>query len=246
MKKTILLAVAVLTIAATAQAKNVVYRDKGSTMESEGYKLFVSDTILNTVEKVDPPAVKAYCADAEENTAKHIGAISAVRTDDRLPLDANAKISYSAACRTYYTVLDRFKTADDMRRLWLLFADAAVDEYALEALKNHSTAEDAAVLIEMKRLNAVAKYIEFFYAKNKEWKLTDYTFLSQAFKSRKEKPLSPAFSQFIGALLTSDTEKAFQAVTSVDLDNLGARFIPTGYIESVKSKATPAPMTSRE
>lgn len=50
-----------------------------------------------------------------------------------------------------------------------------------------------------------------------------------AFKTRKDKQLSPAYTQFIAALLTGDAEKAFQAVKAVDLDNLGTRFMaPAG------------------
>jgi hypothetical protein len=88
-------------------------------------------------------------------------------------------------------------------------------------------------LVESKRLSIVSKYIDFF-TKNKEWKLSEYTFLSQAFKSRKDKALSPAFVQFIEALLTGDKEKAFQVVKSVDLENLGARFVPSGPGSRVK------------
>ena len=69
----------------------------------------------------------------------------------------------------------------------------------------------------------VSKYIEFF-TKNKDWKLTEYTFLSQAFKARKDKTLSPVFSRFIAAILTGDTEKTFQVVKSIDIENLGDRF----------------------
>jgi hypothetical protein len=35
----------------------------------------------------------------------------------------------------------------------------------------------------------------------------------------------PAYSQFIEALLAGDKEKAFQVVKSIDIDNLGTRFI---------------------
>jgi hypothetical protein len=84
-------------------------------------------------------------------------------------------------------------------------------------------------------LEAVSKYIEFF-TNNKEWKLTEYTFLSQAFKARKDKTLSPAYVQFISALLTGDAEKAFQVVRSIDLDDLGGRFIPPVTGDDSKSK----------
>jgi hypothetical protein len=222
----ILMVIAVLTIASGVQAKNYFYGDQALSMEREGYKLFDSDKILNTVDKAarGTDTVAAYCARESENTAKQIGDISVVRSDHRFSIDGNATISYAAACNAYYSVVERLKTADDIRRLWLLFADSATDDYAVETIKKSGRNEDVSSLIEMRRLNDVSKYIEFFYTKNKDWKMTDYTFLSQAFKSRKDKPLSPASIQFIAALLTGDAEKAFQAVKSIDLDNLGFRF----------------------
>jgi hypothetical protein len=226
MNKIILMVIAVLAIAAGAQAKNYFYGDPVLSMESEGYKLFISDNILNTVEKADRGAdgVVAYCANEGDNTAKHIGDISVVRSDSRLSLGVDAKISYSVACSTYYSVVKRLKTADDIRQLWLLFADSATDDYAAETIKKSGVNEDFSALIEMRRLKTVSQYIEFF-TRNKDWRLTDYTFLSQAFKSRKDKTLSPAYVQFITSLLTGDAEKAFQVVRSIDLDNLGSRFI---------------------
>ncbi|MGC1456382.1 MAG: hypothetical protein WA946_14445 [Nitrospirota bacterium] len=227
MNRVILMAMVFLAIAATAQAKNYFYGDQELSMVSDGYKLFVSDNIMNTVDKMERGADErtAYCAGADENTVKHIGDISVVRSDNRLRINGNAKISYFAACNTYYSVVDRLKTADDIRRLWLLFADSATDDYTAETINKHSANDDPGALIEMRRLEAVSKYIEFF-TKNKEWKLTDYTFLSQAFKARKDKTLSPVFAQFISALLTGDAENAFQVVRSIDLDDLGSRFIP--------------------
>jgi hypothetical protein len=131
---------------------------------------------------------------------------------------------------TYSSVVKQLKTADDVRKLWLLFGDSATDDFAVETLKTGGGTEEldkeAALLIESKRLSIVSKYLDFF-TKNKEWKLSEYTFLSQAFKSHKDKALSPAFVQFIEALLTGDKEKAFQAVKSVDLENLGACFVPS-------------------
>jgi len=222
----ILMVIAVLTIVSGAEAKNYFYGDQELSMESNGYLLFTSDNILNTVDEADRGVrgAAAHCVSVDENTAKHIGDISVVRSDNRLSIDVSTKISYSAACNTYYSVIDRLKTADDIRRLWLLFADSATDEYAAETIKKSGDNEDVSTLIEMRRLSDVSKYIEFFYAKNKDWKLTDYTFLSQAFKSRKDKTLSPAYIQFITALLTGDAEKAFHVVKSIDLDNLGFRF----------------------
>ena len=237
MYRMILVMIAALTITTAAQAKNYVYRNETSSLESEGYKLFIGDGIINTVEKMDPSADSStFCAGADENTASHIGDVNAVRRDDRLMIDAKAKISYSAACRTYYSVLAHLKTADDVRKLWLLFGDSVTDEYAVKTIKEHGAGEDAGVLIEMKRLSTVSKYLEFFYTKNKEWKLTDYAFLSQAFKARKGKPLSPTFSAFITALLTGDNEGALRIVRSVDLDNLGNRFMTQEPTMSVKAR----------
>jgi hypothetical protein len=227
MNRIILTVMLFLTIASAAQAKNYFYGDQELSMVSEGYKLFISDNIMNTVDIIERGADAriAYCAGADENTAKHIGNINVVRSDNRLRINGNAKISYSAACNAYYSVVERLRTADDIRRLWLLFADSATDVYAVETIKKHAANYDPSALIEMRRLEAVSKYIEFF-TKNKEWKLTEYTFLSQAFKTRKDKTLSPAYVQFISALLTGDAEKAFQVVKSIDLDDLGSRFVP--------------------
>ncbi len=237
MKRVILIVMVLLAIASTAQAKNYFCGDQELSMLSEGYKLFISDNIINTVDKIESgaDARTAYCVGADENTAKHIGEIGVVRSDKRLRINGNAKISYSAACNTYCSVVERLKTADDIRRLWLLFADSATDEYAAETIKKHAVKEDPGALIEMRRLEAVSKYIEFFTT-NKEWKLTEYTFLSQALKVRKDKTLSPAYVQFISALLTGDAEKAFQVVKSIDLDDLGGRFIPpvTGDSPTIK------------
>ncbi len=224
MNKIVLILMAVLTIATAAQAKNYFYNNDGMTMESEGYKLFASDRIVDTVAKVEADKAAGYCSGVEENTAKNLGDANALRSDKRLAIGDSAKVSYSTSCSTFNSVVERLKSPDDVRRLWLLFADSATDDYAAETLKAKGPGEDASVLIEMKRLEAVSKYIEFF-TKNKDWKLTDYTFLSQAFKARKDKPLSPAYSQFVAALLTGDAEKAYQVVKSVDLDNLGSRFV---------------------
>lgn len=238
MKRVILIVMAGLAFATGAQAKNYVYGSEGSSIEGEGYKLFASDKILNTVDKVDrnTDIAATYCTGVDENSAKQLGDISAVRSDNRLSIAVNAKISYSAACLTYFTLLERLKTADDIRRLWLLFADSATDDYVVQTLKDSGINEDTSILIEIKRLGIVSRYIEFF-TKNKEWRLTDYTFLSQAFKARKGKTLSPVFSQFIAALLTGGTDKAFQVVKSIDLDNLGSRLIAPGVSDSLKIKA---------
>jgi len=237
MNRGFLMAMVFLAIAAPAQAKNYFYGDQELSMLSEGHKLFVSDNIINTVDKISggADARTAYCAGADENTAKHLGDISVVRSDNRLGINGNTKISYSAACNTYYSVVERLKTADDIRRLWLIFADSATDDYAAETIKKHAGNEDPSALIEMRRLEAVSKYIEFF-TNNKEWKLTEYTFLSQAFKARKDKSLSPVYVQFISALLTGDAEKTFQVVKSIDLENLGSRFIPPVSSNGLKSK----------
>lgn len=229
MNRIIFTVLAVVALATGAQANNFFYGEQGLSMENEGYRLFVSDNILNTVDKADRGAdgLAAYCAGEGDNTAKRIGDIGVIRSDDRLPLNGKAKISYAAACNTYYSVVARLRTADEIRRLWLLFADSATDDYAVETIKKAAINEDVSALIEMRRLNDVSKYIEFF-TRNKEWKLTDYTFLSQAFKSRKGKTLSPAYIQFITSLLTGDAEKAIQDINYVDLDNLGSRFIAPG------------------
>ncbi len=227
MNRVVLMVMIFLAIASAAQAKNQFYGDQELSMLSEGYKLFISDNIINTVDKIErgADARTAYCTGADEKTAKHIGDISVVRSDNRLRISGNTKISYSAACNTYYSVVERLKTADDIRRLWLLFADSGTDGYAAETIKKHGVNEDPSALIELRRLEVVSKYIEFF-TNNKDWKLTEYTFLSQAFKARKDKPLSPVFAQFISALLTGDAEKAFRVLKSIDLDDLGSRFIP--------------------
>lgn len=230
MNRVILLVMAMLAMATGAQAKNYIYGDTESSIESEGYKLFTSAKIVDTVAKVDigTGIGAGYCNSVDENTSKILGDINTIRSDNRLFIGTDTnKISYSSACITFNSVVGRLKTADDIRRLWLLFADSATDDYVVETLRDRGLNEESSVLIEMRRLTIVSKYIEFF-TKNKEWKLSDYTFLSQAFKSRKGKMLSPAFSQFIKALLTGDTEKAFQDVKSIDLDNIGNRFVAPG------------------
>jgi hypothetical protein len=229
MNRVILMVMAMLAMATGAQAKNQIYGVDRSGIETEGYKIFVSDKIVNTVEIIDNAAGNGvgYCDSVDKNTSMNLGDINTIRSDNRLSIGADAKISYSAACLTYNTVVERLKTTDDIRRLWLLFADSATDDFVVETLKDKEMKEEGILLIEIKRLAIVSKYVEFF-TKNKEWKLTEYTFLSQAFKSRKGMTLSPAFSQFIKALLTGDTEKAFKDVKSVDLDNLGNRFVAPG------------------
>lgn len=237
----ILMVMAMLATATGAQAKNFVYGSADRSIESEGYKLFVSDKILTTVNRVynDNSTGAGYCNTEAENTSKNLGEISTIRSDNRLAIAADTKISYTAACSTYNSVVERLKTADDIRKLWLLFGDSATDDFVVETLKNRGLDEEinkeTSILIESKRLAIVSKYIEFF-TKNKEWKLTDYTFLSQAFKSRKSKTLSPAYSQFVEALLTGDTEKAFQVVKSIDIENLGDRFIAPGTSDRLKTK----------
>jgi hypothetical protein len=150
-------------------------------------------------------------------------------------LEADAKPSYSVACRTFRAVVERLKSAEDIRRLWLLFGDSVTDNYAEDVLNKNGMNDETTTVIEAQRLNTVAKYIEFF-TKNKEWRLTEYTFLSQALKARKDKPLSPLFSHFIAGLLTGDAQKAYYAVMFIDLDNLGDRFaytmVPVGDIQT--------------
>jgi hypothetical protein len=174
-----------------------------------------------------------YCNALEGNTSKNLGDISTLRSDNRFSIPAAAKISYPAACLTFGSVIKRLKTADDVRRLWLLFADSATDDFAAETLKKDASDEEKSLFIELKRLDIVSKYIEFF-TKNKDWKLTDYTFLAQALKSRKGKVLSPAFCRFIEALVTGDDGKAFQVVKSIDMENLGSRFIAPGTHDTTK------------
>jgi hypothetical protein len=236
MNRMILVVMVIFALATGAQAKNQIYGVPGGSIAiaGEGYKLFVSDKILDTVERIDAGKSKdiaGYCKSADENTSKSLGEAGTLRSDDRLSIPAGKKISYSAACLTYSSMVKQLKTADDVRKLWLLFGDSATDDFAVETLKKGGGTEEldkeAALLIESKRLTVVSKYIEFFYTRNKEWKLTDYTFLSQTFKSRKDKALSPAFGQFIEALLTGDKKKASQIVKSIDLENLGVRFIPS-------------------
>ncbi len=241
MNRAILMVMVVLTIATGAQAKNQIYGvNKGSiVIEGEGYKLFVSDKILDTVERIANS--KDICIKEDENTSKNLGDINAIRSDNRLSLAAHVKISFSAACFTYHSVIARLKTADDIRKLWLLFGDSVTDDFVVETLKkggaDEAMNEEARLLIESKRLAVVSKYIEYFYSKNKQWKLTDYTFLSQAFKSRKGNTLSLSYIQFIEALLTGDTEKAFQVVRSIDIENLGTRFITPGTRDRLKEGA---------
>jgi predicted small secreted protein len=229
MKRTILMAVAILAMASGVQAKNSVYGVGSGGIVNDGYKLFVSDKILDTISRAgygdDHDA--GYCNAEERNTTKNLGDISTIRSDNRFSIPAAAKISYPAACLTFGSVIKRLKTADDVRKLWLLFADSATDEFAAETLKKDASDEELRLYIELKRLDIVSKYIEFF-TKNKDWKLTDYTFLAQALKSRKGKVLSPAFCRFIEALVTGDDEKAFQVVKSIDMENLGSRFIVPG------------------
>ena len=228
MKRVIPVVMAILALSTGAQAKNQVYGVEGRSIESDGYKLFASDKIVGTVYKTDTDNASGagYCTTADENTSTSLGDINTIRSDNRLSIADTAKISYSAVCITYNAVVDRLKTADDIRRLWLLFGDSATDEYVVEALKKKGSDEklneEVYLMIELKRLAIVSKYIEYF-TKNNDWKLTDYTFLSQAFKARKGKILSPAYVQFIQALLTGDTEKAFHVVASIDIENLGGR-----------------------
>ncbi len=221
MKKSIMIIMAILAVASVAGAKDYVYRDPGSSLESEGYKLFVSDKIIDTIDRSADSA--KFCSAADENTAKHLGEIISVQTDTRLGIDSRTKVSYTAACRAYYAVVDKLKSADDSRRMWLLFGDSVTDDYAAETMAKYRNTEDASMLIEMKRLDTVSKYLEFFYTKNTGWRLTDYTFLSQAFKARKGKTLSPLFGRFVAALLTGNVDQALKTVQSIDLDNLGSR-----------------------
>jgi hypothetical protein len=233
MKRVIFLIVVMglVAMAAVAQAKNKIYGVAGSRLESEGYRIFAGDGILGTVEKGGTAASADSCSSADEATAKLLGDASATRSDNRLPLGADAKPSYSVACLTFRSVVERLKSAEDFRRLWLLFGDSVTDDYAVDILNKGGMNDETATVIEAQRLNTVAKYLEFF-TKNKEWRLTEYTFLSQALKARKDKPLSPLFSHFIAGLLTGDAQKAYYAVMFIDLDNLGDRFaypvVPAG------------------
>jgi hypothetical protein len=239
-----LIVMAVLATATGAQAKNHIYGVTGASIaiEGEGYKLFVSDKILNTVDRIDNgksnDTGRGNCNTVEQDTSKNLGDTNAIRSDNRLSIPANTKISYAAACSTYHAVVGRLKTADDIRKLWLLFGDSVTDAFVVETLKNRGMSEEineeVGLLIESKRLSIVSQYLEYFLTKNKEWKLTDYTFLSQAFKSQKGKTLSPAYSQFIEALLTGDADKAFQVVKSIDIENLGTRFVAPGARDLVK------------
>ncbi len=244
MRRVILTATAILAILASgAQANNQIYGAHGGiAIEGEGYKLFISDKILDTVERIDndksKDVIAGNCTAGDENTSKHLGDIGTIRSDSRLSIAADAKISYSSACSAYYSVVARLKTADDIRKLWLLFGDSATDDFVVETLQNQGSDEELnneiSLMIESKRLTVVSKYLEFFYTKNKDWKLTDYTFLSQAFKARKGKALSPSYIRFIEALITGDAEKAYQVVRSIDIENLGIRFIPSGSSRSMK------------
>ena len=228
MRRIILLALAVLATVSAAHAKARIYGVKGGGIEGDGYRFFVSDKILDTVPRPDGKgSVAAYCASVDGDTSKTIGEISAIRSDSRLPAVSDQKMSYATACLTYNSVVDRLKSAEEVRKLWLLFADSATDDFVVDTLKHSDPGEDSELLIEIKRLAMVSKYVEFF-TKNKEWRLTDYTFLSQAFKARKGKALSPAFGQFVGYLLTGDAEKALSVVQSIDLNNLGSRFTAQG------------------
>jgi hypothetical protein len=170
-------------------------------------------------------------------TTKNTGDVAKIRSDKRFSLSTDANVSYVTACSTFNAVVDQLKTADDIRKLWLLFGDSAPDDYVVETQKNLGKNEEindeVRLLIESKRLAIVAKYIGFF-TKNPDWKLSEYTFLSQAFKSRKNKNLSPDFIQFVDALLKGDTAKAVRIVQSIDLDNLGERFMPPGTSAKVK------------
>ena len=226
MKQTILMAVTILAMATGAQAKNSVYgTDKGSIV-SDGYKLFVSDKILDTITRagIGDDLDAGYCNAEEKNTTFNLGDISKIRSDKRFSIPATAKISYPTACITYNSVIKRLKTADDARKLWLLFADSATDDFAAETFKKDAGDEEKNLLVELKRLDIVSKYIQYF-TRSEGWKLTDYTFLAMAIKTRKGKALSPAFSRFIEALVTGDTEEAFQVVKSIDIENLGSRFM---------------------
>lgn len=220
----------ILAISTGAEAKNQVYGVEGRGVEGEGYKLFVNDKIVDTVYRTGSGTGSdaGYCSSAAENTAHNLGGIDTIRSDNRLSIPATTNVSYSAACSTYNAVVDRLRTANDIRKLWLLFGNSATDDFAVETLLKAGTdekiREEAHLLIELKRLAIVSKYIEFF-TKNNEWKLTEYTFLSQAFKVRKGKELSPAYIQFIQALVTGDTETAFHVVTSIDIENLGNQFV---------------------
>jgi hypothetical protein len=53
MNRVILLVMAILTMATGAQAKNQVYGGNRSSIEGEGYKIFVSNKILETIDRKD-------------------------------------------------------------------------------------------------------------------------------------------------------------------------------------------------
>jgi hypothetical protein len=237
MKRTILMAVTILAMATGAQAKNSVYGTNKGSIVNDGYKLFVSDKILDTISRtgIGDDLDAGYCNAEEKNTTYNLGDISTIRSDKRFSIPATAKTSYPAACLTYNSVIKRLKTADDARKLWLLFADSATDDFAVETLKKDASDEEKSLFIELKRLDIVSKYIQYF-TRREGWKLTDYTFLAQALKTRKGKALSPAYCRFIEALVTGDAEKAFQVVKSIDIENLGSRFISPVTHDTMKPK----------
>ncbi|HEX9078931.1 MAG TPA: hypothetical protein VF795_05045 [Desulfuromonadaceae bacterium] len=225
MNRMVFALIAMLAMSTGARAENYLYGIPGLEMQNPGYTVFDSESIVNTVERSDTGAVPndAFCSKADEEYAKHIGEINAIRFDKRLSIVSGRNASYSLSCKTYRSVIDKLKSADDIRRLWLLFADPVViEKVGKDDGKNQDQRKKGEV--ELRRLEAVSKYIEFF-TKNKGWKLTDYTFLSQAFKARKDKPLSPAYAGFLSSLLTGDTEMALRIVKSIDMDNIGNTFI---------------------
>jgi hypothetical protein len=225
MARVLLLAILALSLlAGKAQARDYFYRSDGSSLESEGYRLFASDDIIKTVDKAAGATdrLSRYCANVDETTSRLLGDIRSLHADSRLAIPASSATSYGEACLTYYSVLDRLTSADDIRRLWLVFADAATDDYAQSLVNRKGISEETRILVELRRLADVSKYIEYF-SRNSGWRLSDYTFLSQAFRSRKGKSLSPAFSRFVAALLTGQTDNGLQVVKSVDLDDLGRR-----------------------
>ena len=120
MNRVILVAMAVLAVASVAQAKNYVYGDNRSTLESAGYQLFVSDKIVDTVDRIDKTSDKGagYCSSVDENTSKSLGDISTIRTDKRFQFADNTKLR---TIRFFPRPLRRAKA----RRYPLLTADSS-------------------------------------------------------------------------------------------------------------------------
>ncbi len=95
MRRVLLMATAVLAILTSgAQAKNQIYGGHEIAIESNGYKLFVSEKILDTVERIDKDKSKdliaGNCVAGDENASKNLGDINTIRSDNRLSFAADA------------------------------------------------------------------------------------------------------------------------------------------------------------